>query len=238
MGVPAVEVSVIPLLKFLPNVLDLPLISTFVKMAISAGTASLVAPKSMTINLQEILSGAVIGDTRATGVFIIRIKYASDLSAQDRNGKSDPYIVLAYAKFGKPLYSTRIILGDLNPVFEETAFMLVSNEEVRADEQLAAMLWDSDRHTADDLIGRVQIPVKQLMAEPNRMIDRTDKLVGFEDATEMSGMLHWSIGYFDKVPLNKALERPEENPAPPKKSAAGAFPDLILPCLSRLTKEF
>ena len=37
-------------------------------------------------------------DTRALGVFIIRIQYAEDLSAQDRNGKSDPYIVLAYAK--------------------------------------------------------------------------------------------------------------------------------------------
>jgi hypothetical protein len=37
-------------------------------------------------------------DTRSLGVFIIRIQYAEDLSAQDRNGKSDPYIVLAYAK--------------------------------------------------------------------------------------------------------------------------------------------
>ncbi|KAG8820265.1 hypothetical protein FRC19_009016 [Serendipita sp. 401] len=98
MGVPAVEVSVTPLIKQLPNILDLPLISTFVKMAISAGTASLVAPKSMTLNLQEMMGGAAIGDTRALGVFIIRIQYAEDLSAQDRNGKSDPYIVLAYAK--------------------------------------------------------------------------------------------------------------------------------------------
>jgi hypothetical protein len=28
-------------------------------------------------------------------------------------------------------------------VFEETAFMLVTHEEVKADEQLSAMLWDS-----------------------------------------------------------------------------------------------
>jgi Ca2+-dependent lipid-binding protein len=46
-------------------------------------------------------------------------------------------------QFGKPLYSTRIILGDLNPVFEETAFLLVTHEEVKADENLSAMLWDS-----------------------------------------------------------------------------------------------
>jgi len=120
----------------------------------------------LTLNLQEILSGAVIGDTKALGVFIIHIKCAEDLSPQDRNGRSDPYIVLAYAKvclttdadrtllttlfqFGKPLYSTRIITGDLNPVFEETAFMLVTQDEVKADERLAAMLWDSDKWSAE-----------------------------------------------------------------------------------------
>lgn len=220
MGVPAVDVSVTPLIKRLPNLLDLPLISTFVKMAIAAGTASLVAPKSMTLNLQEMMSGAAIGDTRALGVFIIRIQYAEDLSAQDRNGKSDPYIVLAYAKFGKPLYSTRIILGDLNPVFEETAFMLVTQEEVKADEQLAAMLWDSDKHSADDLIGRVTIPVKEIMATPNKMVDRIDTLSGYEDANAMSGKLHWSIGYYDKVPLNRQLERPLDPPPPEKKTSA------------------
>jgi Ca2+-dependent lipid-binding protein len=46
-------------------VLDLPMISSFVKMAIAAGTAEFVAPKSMTINLQEMLSGAAIGGTLA-----------------------------------------------------------------------------------------------------------------------------------------------------------------------------
>lgn len=61
---------------------------------------------------------SVCADTLATGVFLITIHYAEDLSAQDSNGLSDPYIVVAYAKFGKPLYSTRIILGDLNPVYE------------------------------------------------------------------------------------------------------------------------
>jgi hypothetical protein len=42
-----------------------------------------------------------------------------------------------------------------------------------------------------DLIGRIHIPVKQLMANPNQMFDRSDKLVGFEDATSMSGTLQY-----------------------------------------------
>ncbi|ELU42220.1 glycosyl hydrolase family 10 protein [Rhizoctonia solani AG-1 IA] len=57
------------------------------------------------------------------------------------------------------------------------------------------------------------------MSKPNEVIRRTDKLVGFEDATDMQGTLHWSIGYFPKVPLNKELERAEENPPPPSKTA-------------------
>lgn len=140
MGVPAVEVSVTPMSNKLPNVLDLPLVSSFVKMAIAAGTAEFVAPKSMTLNLQEMLSGAAIGDTRAVGVFVITIHYGEDLSVQDKSGSSDPYIVLAYAKFGKPAYSTRIILGDLNPVFEETCALLLTSDEVKSEEALSLML--------------------------------------------------------------------------------------------------
>ncbi|KAF8748701.1 Protein kinase C conserved region 2 (CalB) [Rhizoctonia solani] len=230
MGVPGVEVSAIPMSKVLPNVLDLPLVARFVKMAIAAGTAEFVAPKSMTLNIQEMLSGAAIGDTLAAGVFLITIHHAENLSAQDRNGRSDPYIVLAYAKFGKPLYSTRIVLGDLNPVYEETAALLLSQDEIKAEEDLSVMLWDSDKRSADDLIGRVQIPVKQLMSKPNEVIRRTDKLVGFEDATDMQGTLHWSIGYFPKVPLNKELEhRARNGNAPNDKAPNPARRDLPPP---------
>ncbi|THV04792.1 hypothetical protein K435DRAFT_961790 [Dendrothele bispora CBS 962.96] len=121
------------------------------------------------------------------------------------------------AIFGKPLYSTRIILGDLNPCWEETAALLVSDDEIRAGEDVSLMLWDSDRWSNDDLIGRVQIPVKTLINElpKNQMMRREDKLMGFEDADQMDGTLHWSIGYFDKVPLRKELELPPETPPPP-----------------------
>ncbi|OCF41030.1 C2 domain-containing protein [Kwoniella heveanensis CBS 569] len=217
-GVPAVEVSAIPMSKALPNVLDLPFVSSFVKMGIAAGTAELAVPKSMTLNIQELLSGAAVGDTRAIGVFLITIHHCEGLSAQDNNGSSDPYVVLAYAKFGKPLYSTRIILGDLNPVFEETCVILLTMDEVKAKEDMAVMLWDSDKMSADDLVGRVQVPVEELMKSPNKMIRREDKLMGFEDANDMPGKLVWSIGYFEKAPLIKELERaptPEEAEAAP-----------------------
>jgi Ca2+-dependent lipid-binding protein len=102
MGVPAVEVSVTPMSKNLPNVLDLPLISTFVKMAIAAGVAEYVAPKSMTLNMQELLSGAAIGDTRAVGVFIITIHHAENLSIQDKSGTSF-LLLTSYARLFRNL---------------------------------------------------------------------------------------------------------------------------------------
>ncbi|THG95827.1 hypothetical protein EW026_g5890 [Hermanssonia centrifuga] len=201
MGIPEVAVSVEPFTKKLPNVLDLPMIQKFVEMGVAAACAQFVAPKSLTINLAQMLAGdGIAKDTKALGVLVITVHHAQDLSAQDRNGKSDPYMVLAYAKFGKPLYSTRIITGDLNPVWEETAFLLVTDDEVKGQEDLSAMLWDSDKRSADDLVGRVNIP-------PNQMISRVDKLKGFEEANDMSGTLHWDIGYFTKAPLNQALKK-------------------------------
>jgi Ca2+-dependent lipid-binding protein len=63
------------------------------------------------------------------------------------------------------------------------------------------------------------------MASPNEMHRRTDALMGFEDADDMSGKLHWSIGYFEKAPLKKELERglteeeQKQQPAQPSKTA-------------------
>ena len=232
-GVPSVEVSAIPMSKHLPNVLDLPFVSSFVKMGIAAGTAELSVPKSMTLNIQEMLSGAAVGDTRAIGVFLITIHYCEGLSAQDNNRKSDPYVVLAYAKFGKPLYSTRIILGDLNPVFEETAVLLLTLDEVKAKEDLSAMLWDSDKLSADDLVGRVQIPVEDLMKKPNQMLRREDHLMGFEDADNMPGKVVWSIGYFEKAPLLKDLERTSTV----EEAAAATTPAKTPPEMEMLPKD-
>lgn len=103
MGVPAIEASAIPLSKAAPNVLDLPLISGFVQSSIAAATSIYCAPKSMTMNIAQMISGdGIKRDTKALGVLMITIHHAEGLSAQDDNGYSDPYVVLAYAKFGKP----------------------------------------------------------------------------------------------------------------------------------------
>lgn len=90
MGVPKVEVSVTPMSKHLPNVLDLPLISGFVQSAIAAAANEYVAPKSLTLNMAQILMGdGIKKDTVAVGILMIKVKHATGLAVQDRSGASD-----------------------------------------------------------------------------------------------------------------------------------------------------
>lgn len=211
MGVPRVEVSVQPMAKAIPNLLDLPLISGFVQSAIAAAANEYVAPKSMTMNMEEMLSGAAANDTNAVGVLWIELGHAEGISAQDSNGKSDPYVNIAFAKFGRPLYSSRIIFEDLNPNWQEAVPVLVTKDDIRGNEELSVQLWDSDERTADDIVGRVRaIPLSDLIKHPNVMQERTDKLAGFEDADEMIGTFTWKIGFFEKAELSKKLQKEAE----------------------------
>lgn len=211
MGVPNLKISAIPMSRMLPNVLDLPIISQFVQSSIAAATNMYVAPKSMTLNVSQILNGdGVKKDTDSLGVLVVNIHHGEGLSSQDTNGKSDPYCVLSFAKFGRPMYSTRIVFEDLNPVWEETAFLLVSREDLRAKESLSLQLWDWDRTSADDIVGRVNKTLSELTRKPNQLQTFKSDLMGFEDADMMEGQFTWSVGFFEKVKLDKKNQRKQE----------------------------
>ncbi len=126
MGLPQVQAGCTPMVQSGVNILNLPLISNFVNYAIAAAASIYVAPKSMSIDLSKILVGDTIQkEVLALGVMWIRIHRALGLSKQDRRGSkhggSDPYITLSFSKYGKPMYCTRVITDDLNPIWEETA---------------------------------------------------------------------------------------------------------------------
>ena len=57
MGLPRVDISVIALSKALPNVMNLPVISDFISKSIDTACAEYVAPKSITLDLQQLISG-------------------------------------------------------------------------------------------------------------------------------------------------------------------------------------
>lgn len=189
--------------------MDLPLISNFVQSAVDAAMAEYVAPKSMTLDLKDMLAGEDFKkDTRARGVIVAKIKRAFDFKQGDpaipliRDGSADPYVTVGWAKFVKPLWSTRVILSEMEPHWEETAFILVTPEELNVDERLRVQLWDSDRFTADDDLGRIEMDIKEVMRNPEtrgKMSDRVDGFKALKAGEGMPGKLEWSVGYFPKT---------------------------------------
>ena len=208
LGQPKVDLSCIPLTKKGLNIMDLPLISSFVQSSIDAALAEYVAPKSLTLDLKSMLVGDDFKkDTVARGVLIIKIRQGKDFKQGDSSmlglgdGSSDPYVAVGWAKFGKTLWSTRIIMAEMQPVWEETAFVLVTPEELNAKERLRVQLWDSDRGSADDDLGRIEVDLKEIMTNSKsngRMWDRTDGFQALNDSEKMPGTLDWSLGYFPK----------------------------------------
>jgi hypothetical protein len=179
-----------------------------------------VAPKSMSIDMRAILQGdSIQKDVEALGVMWIRIHRAVGLSKQDRRGSdhggSDPYITLAFSKYGKPMYCTRVITDDLNPIWEETTALLVTPELIKADENLSVELWDSDRHTADDIVGKVELSIQKMIQHPGKMYPQVSKLTGMDAGSEMPGELHWEVGYFGKPQFRPALRTDGKNRALP-----------------------
>ena len=180
-----------------------------------------VAPKSMEIDLSKILQGDDIQkDVAALGILWIRIHRAVGLSKQDKRGSkgggSDPYITLSFSKYQKPMYCTRVITDDLNPIWEETAALLVTPEVIKADEQLSVELWDSDRSSADDIVGKVELSMQELIQHPGQMYPQISKLSGLESGSDMPGELHWEVGFFSKPKLRPALRTDGKDPNLPE----------------------
>ena len=221
MGVPKVQAGCTPMIEKGVNILNLPLISNFVNWAIGAAASMYVAPRSLTIDVSKMLQGDDIQkETIALGVLFIRIHKAVGLSKQDtrgsKGGGSDPYITVSWSKFGKPQFCTRVIQDDLNPIFEETCGLMVTSDLIKADEQLSMELWDSDRSSADDVVGKVELSIQKLIQHPGKMFPQVSHLRGMQAESSMPGELHWEVGFYGKTQFRKALRTDGRDVSLPK----------------------
>ncbi|KAK8056638.1 hypothetical protein PG993_001865 [Apiospora rasikravindrae] len=217
LGQPRARISCVPISRHSVNMLDVPLISSFVQSAIDAAMAEYVAPKSLTLNLKDMLVGTDYKkNTISHGVVWIFIKQARGFKQGDGGfgpfeGSSDSYVSISWGKFGKPVASTRIIEKSQEPDWHEYASILVSPEELNAEEKLRLGLWDSDKMSADDDLGRVELDLKSLIHDErthNKIMDREDRFHGQDSSEKMAGSLSWSVGYFTKAKITeKQLEQ-------------------------------
>ncbi|SPN99246.1 uncharacterized protein DNG_02283 [Cephalotrichum gorgonifer] len=213
LGQPRANLSCVPLSKHSLNIMDVPLISNFVQSSIDAALAMYVAPKSLSLNLKEMLMGDDSRkDTVSRGVILVHVKSARGFKQGDGDfgpmkGSSDTYVTVGWGKFGKPVAATRIIVGSREPNWNEWAAILVTPEELNAEETLRLQIWDSDKYTADDDLGNVDLTLKELTHSSqtkNRICDREDVLRGEDPDEKMPGKLTWSVGYFAKTRIQQA----------------------------------
>ncbi|KAJ7281538.1 hypothetical protein C8J57DRAFT_1463740 [Mycena rebaudengoi] len=215
LGQPKVTLNCTPLAKSFLNVMDVPGLSGWLQGAIDAAVAAYVAPHSLNLDLKTMLSGRDQMDTEAHGVVVIMIKSAvgfkdgdvSKLWKNDAKKRGDVYVSIGWGKWGKPIWSSRIIENQGKPVWQEMAVLLVGPAEMNAEENLRVQLWDSDRGTADDMLGVVEVKLVSIMSDSkmkNRMCSRTDRLTDIGGA-QWPGEIEWECGFFSKTTLEQHL---------------------------------
>ncbi|QRV80408.1 C2 domain-containing protein [Ceratobasidium sp. AG-Ba] len=200
LGLPRISISVVPLHQHFTNIMNLPLISTFVSNSLNTAVAEYVAPKSLKLDVQRLISGDdVKRDTDAIGIIVVTIHRAMGLKGADLDGGSvDPYVTLAFARLGRPLFSTRIISGR-DPIWEESTVILVGPDATGVREKLSFQIWDSDRISADDVLGTVEIDIATLIKNKNRSSRRIEPVQGEK------GTLEFTVGFYEKEAPNPAF---------------------------------
>ncbi len=197
LGLPKIDLSTIPLNARFFNVMNLPFVSQLVSFAIETVANDFIAPRSYTLDISKLLVGDDVKKETATmGVLMVSFHSATDVPKADHGpgrNKTDPYLTLSYRKFGKTMYSTRVIPQELNPVWEETCFIPILPDAVKAAEKIRVSLWDSDRISADDLLGRVDIDLSALVKAPGKFERRSDLVLGTRGTK-----INWSIGFFGR----------------------------------------
>lgn len=202
---PKLEISAKPLgKKMVIDAMHLPLLSSYVLKSIQTTVAPFIWPKSYTIDLAGLL-GAGDGpkNTYAVGVVCVIFHQATDLPAADTNGLSDPFISVSYARAGKPLFRTRVLTKTRNACFQEAAYLLVSPDEIRDHERVRFTIFDADRFSADDPLGKVEVSLDRLVQQSlaretdeqssKLMETRTDALMPMRKGAPTSGQLRYSI---------------------------------------------
>lgn len=196
------------------DLLNLPIIDNLLASQIDQAAADFVQPKSMSLDMTVYVGGSdQWEDTESIGVLFVKIHRARKLARQDTRGPgADPYLTIAFSKYEKPMYATRIIKGDRNPVWEESAIIMIKPEHVKRQENVLLRLWDSDTSGADDISGVCEFPLQDLILKSNKMHKRKDRLQGDVAGTDAEGILEWEIGYFPRAEYRKELITDAENP--------------------------
>ena len=101
-------------------------------------------------------------DTSSARVGIsVHLVSAKGLMAADRNGLSDPYVIL---RLGNSRRRSKVVPMNLNPVWEEE-FGFTCLQSQFESSVISVDVWDKDTFSLDDHLGRTELPLSKVSPE-------------------------------------------------------------------------
>ena len=124
---------------------------------------------------------------------MVHLHHASNLPAKDRQGTSDPFVVLHLTPNKAETFQSAVIFKTLNPVFDQSfQFQGLTPDDIRR-QTLVLRIFDHDRFTRNDSIGMVALPLQNadLYGVVMRMLVQDEEEVRIE-------IEYWSYMYVGK----------------------------------------
>ncbi|KAJ2813627.1 Tricalbin-2 [Coemansia furcata] len=174
------------------------------------------APNHFTVDVEQIISGAVANIPAAKGVLVINMQSARGLPKMDTFGKADPYVRISTIKHPEIMVRTRTIEKTLAPSWGETLILLVYSKT----DTIQFEVFDWNNVGKDDKIGFVSYPMQRLLEQPESEGNTMPIMMG---ETER-GQLSFDMSYFPVSvrTTQAAAVDAEGNPLDPAAEAAAA----------------
>ncbi|UZJ53850.1 hypothetical protein CBS101457_003170 [Exobasidium rhododendri] len=221
-GLPRVSLDVVPLKLSLAEV---PGLSGLIQSSVDSALEMYTLPKSLKLNMGEMLVGdGIKRESDACGIVLVTIHSAHDLERSDLIGVGDPYARISWTRTTTVNTKvTRVIMNDLNPIWEQTFALVVSPQVLAAlhstglgaesgqGESVCVEIFDSDTSSEDDFMGRAKWSLQDALsdADKGKMHRREDSLSTQNGSGQCGGRISWSVGYFPKKEISDDQQNKE-----------------------------
>ncbi|KAJ2778089.1 Tricalbin-2 [Coemansia javaensis] len=145
------------------DIAHIPGLRTFIlDMMHSAIGPMFYAPNRFTVDVEQIISGAVARIPSAKGVLIINMQSARGLPKMDTFGKADPYVKVSTIKHPEHSAQTDYIEKTLSPSWNKKLVLMIYSKT----DTIQMEVFDWNNVGKDDKIGFVMYPMRDLLEEP------------------------------------------------------------------------
>ncbi|KAJ1801336.1 Tricalbin-2 [Coemansia sp. RSA 2399] len=169
------------------------------------------APNHFTVDVEQIISGAVAKIPSAKGVLVASLHSARGLPKMDTFGKADPYVRVSTIKHPDNAVRTRTIEKTLAPSWGETMVLLIYSKT----DTVQLEVFDWNNVGKDDKIGFVNYPMQTLLEQP----EAEGLTMPIKMGESERGQLSFSLSYFPVSVRTTQAAEVDENGEPLDPSA-------------------